>query len=253
MIFYCETDNIDEQYHHIQKDLNLKRQLQNTRGEVILECLKNLNSSIPLEDETSVKNPQLVIELLESLKEISDEVRNSKYMLEQLYVKLTLIFTDEKNIVLTDSLKVQLEDYNKLAQNLDEKLYNETIKYEDFILKYVKNYGSQPYSYMPVSTSTSEENKKTENEIISNVENSNIVNDNPVLLISEKEHKVFLPYEVSDLNKLLESNHKYQTINELINGEYVVSLSRYNNPVISRFKETYNFLNFAHNLDFAYI
>ena len=80
MIFYCETDNIDEQYHHIQKDLNLKRQLQNTRGEVILECLKNLNSSIPLEDETSVKNPQLVIELLESLKELPENELKTSYI-----------------------------------------------------------------------------------------------------------------------------------------------------------------------------
>ena len=66
------------------------------------------------------------------------------------------------------------------------------------------------------------------------------VEDNDTLLISEKEGKVFLPYTVKDLNAyLVEYPDEYKSLSDVVNQEYIVSIDKYKNQSISRFKEMY--------------
>lgn len=66
------------------------------------------------------------------------------------------------------------------------------------------------------------------------------VEDNDTLLISEKQGKIFLPYTVNDLEQYLEEYpDEYKSLSDVVNQEYIVSIDKYKNQSISRFKEMY--------------
>lgn len=92
-------------------------------------------------------------------------------------------------------------------------------------------------SELEVSLSPESANKK---------ENKEIVDDGPkdsdTLLISETQSKVVLPYKISDIEKFLDKNKKYKTIQEVIDGEYTFPIDKYKNSSKSRFKEAYNLM-----------
>lgn len=92
-------------------------------------------------------------------------------------------------------------------------------------------------SELEVSLSPESANKK---------ENKEIVDDGPkdsdTLLISETQSKVVLPYKISDIEKFLEKNKKYSTIQDVIDGEYTFPIDKYKNSSKSRFKEAYNLM-----------
>lgn len=80
--------------------------------------------------------------------------------------------------------------------------------------------------------------------ISNNNDNNNTlddIKDNRVLLISENKQKVFLPYYVDDLKSILKDSD-YENINQIIETEYVVPISKYNSSFISRFNEAYNLM-----------
>lgn len=87
------------------------------------------------------------------------------------------------------------------------------------------------------------ENKKAENieQIKSDVYKLvSTVEDNDTLLISAKEEKIFLPYTVNDLKAyLVEYPDEYKSLSDVVNQEYIVSIDKYRNQTISRFKEMY--------------
>lgn len=89
-----------------------------------------------------------------------------------------------------------------------------------------------------IENNNEEYNKKTDDSSVQ-LNNSLPITDNSVLLISEKQNKVFLPYSLSDLQHKLSRNKKYKSIQDVINNEYIIPLDKYKNPIISRFRESY--------------
>ena len=87
---------------------------------------------------------------------------------------------------------------------------------------------------IPASTQVSQENIDDE---------STSVCDNKTLVISEETQKVYLPYTMNDvMEKLNNTANGYQTIEEVVEKEYIVPLSEFKMPIISRFKEAYKFM-----------
>ena len=66
--------------------------------------------------------------------------------------------------------------------------------------------------------------------------------DNDILIISEKSQKAYLPYKYNDLEKILNNSKKYSSILQIIHDLYVIPLSKFKHPIISRFRETYNLI-----------
>ena len=83
-------------------------------------------------------------------------------------------------------------------------------------------------------------------ESASKTETEKIVDEGPkdsdTLLISETQSKVVLPYKINDIEKILEKNKKYSTIQDVIDGEYTFPIDKYKNSSKSRFKEAYNLM-----------
>ena len=66
--------------------------------------------------------------------------------------------------------------------------------------------------------------------------------DSDVLLISETQGKVVLPYKIEDVEKILDKNKSYSNIQDVIDGEYTFPIDKYKNSSKSRFKEAYNLM-----------
>lgn len=93
-----------------------------------------------------------------------------------------------------------------------------------------------------ISNETVEEETIQENNL-DTIEEISVKNDKyqeNLLLISEMQEKVFLPYKLTDISQLLMDNReKYNSIDDVINDVYTVPYERYRFAAISRFKEAY--------------
>lgn len=73
--------------------------------------------------------------------------------------------------------------------------------------------------------------------------------DRNILLVSEKDQKAYLPYFMSDIEKIYKnSNKKYSSYQDVIESLYIVPLNRFKNASISRFRETLNLVLHKENL-----
>ena len=122
------------------------------------------------------------------------------------------------------------------------KLFDSYTLYESLIQKYIKYISLNDNNL----NNTNIVFDKKENNLEEKKQTLEIM-DNSVLLISEKEGKVFLPYTIEELNKKLETNSRYKTLHQIIDSEYILPLSRYSNPIISRFREAYNLMKYKEN------
>lgn len=136
-----------------------------------------------------------------------------------------------------NEIKAELIEYNKKSDELSDKILifeNNSTDALSCTLEYFYN--------------TNKKNNFTKNNFSNNYTNINPLlknietnfEDNNILLISEKEQKAYLPYKYSDVRKIFEnSKNKYQTMQDVVNDLYVLSLSKFKNSSISRFRESF--------------
>lgn len=102
-------------------------------------------------------------------------------------------------------------------------------------------------------------------EISENKFNNNHL-DNLILIISEIDNKVYLPYKISEINDYLEQySDIYTSFEDVIEKEFILSLDYYiKHPTTARFREAYSLirdkegksvvdaLSYAFNMMFKY-
>lgn len=203
----------------IDKQINL----QNLKLKNLLQCLKTLNEAIQNSD--NIDNPNKITKLLKELKSNLDDLRTN--IADLNYLKKLC----ENN---------EIEELCSKADVIYKKIYDIYINTENFFIHYSKDL---KYQVKETKEITSSKEVVTDN-ICKNQEKTCIteVIDSKVLFISEKENKVVLPYTVSELEKILKTNSKYNTLQEIIENEYTFTLDRFKNASISRFKEGYNLM-----------
>lgn len=70
-----------------------------------------------------------------------------------------------------------------------------------------------------------------------------MVDDNNVLTISEKSGKVFLPYTSNELKLYLrEFPDEYNSLTDVINQEYIITINKFKHEKSSRFREMYGLM-----------
>lgn len=62
--------------------------------------------------------------------------------------------------------------------------------------------------------------------------------DHNILIVSEKDQKAYLPYQYNEVEKIYHSSSQYQSIEDVIQDLYILPLSRFENSILSRFRET---------------
>lgn len=176
---------------------------------------ENIVTDIEEEKQEEVIN----VENKESEEFIQDknEQNGKEKICEEIMVK-------EENI-LEESAKKEIKEEKNIKENAKNEL-----KEENIIKENAKNEDSILGDTIGKTSKDKDKDKDIEVK----------VRDNNVLIISQVQNKVFLPYKVSDLKrKYKEKNNKFKSIQDMISTEYVVPLNKYKNPVISRFKEAY--------------
>lgn len=248
MIFYIESENyIKKQFNNIIDDLTEQENRENKKIEIILDFLDKFNSY--LENDNTEKNTQSYIKMLELIKNLSDNLRINKVNLNNLKTFLNNLFPE--NFDINDDIKSKIDEYNNLALDCKKSIRETSNQFENFITIYIKNM-TFSNTENQIDNNTEEiidENKNDEeSKEISQEQEENTkeatqeIKDNRVLLISETQKKVFLPYYIDDLEKILQKKKRYNSIQDVINNEYTIPISKYKNPIISRFKEAYKLM-----------
>lgn len=170
------------------------------------------------------------------------------------------------NIKLLASEIQESESINTDTINLIAKITSDTLsdKNEDKEIKDIHDKISSYKTFISTSNKTIEKNQKKIDSFFSNdytrkyLVKYDIIKDNldedsdkdsskprlgnnNLLLISEKENKVFLPYTKFEIEDFLDQfPSKYKDWQDVVNSEFIKPLSYYQHyPVISRFREGY--------------
>jgi len=81
---------------------------------------------------------------------------------------------------------------------------------------------------------------------ISETTTKNNVQDNNILIISEEDGKVYLPYTKEEIERKIEET-KSESIEEIIEKNYVVPIEKYKSSIKARFREAYNLMRVKEN------
>lgn len=199
--------------------------------------------------------------ILTQLKQTVDKILYNIKVLTNLKGMIIEINGFCKNIQEKDipELENKLNEYNK-TESIDYlKVLNNTNENEEFIKQLLEKIKKMLEKNDNIKVLKKAENTKKD-EILNDTEEfekeqqqESIItkdknsNDNNILLISEIEGKVFLPYKIKDLEEEIKNKSKYKTIEELIAKEYIIDLLQFKNTITARFRESYNLIKNKEN------
>ena len=146
--------------------------------------------------------------------------------------------TETVEVVETETNDIKSKKTAKNAKKAEKQKDMEDLKDSLEDLKTVLSNLGVNISQLEVSLSSNKENVEDSKE-----HNTNELTDNDTLLISETQSKVVLPYKIDDVKRILNENpKKYETLQDVINVEYTLPITKYKNSSKSRFKEAYNLM-----------
>lgn len=135
-------------------------------------------------------------------------------------------------------IKAKIDDYSFFLKETNQKLSNNNEKIDAFLSdpntkRYLDGFNIN-ISTSYYNTNTNFSPKVTKHQVSEK--------DNNVLIISEKDNKVFLPYRVEEINDYLEQfPDQYRSFESVVAKEYILPLNYYmSHPVLSRFREAYS-------------
>ena len=137
-----------------------------------------------------------------------------------------------------NAIKSKIDNYSSLLNETNEKLNANNSRIETFL------FDSNTQHYLnDFNISINELSPNVSKEQIDKITNYNTnQKDNNVLIISEKDNKVFLPYRVEEINDYLEQfPDQYTSFENVVSKEFILPLNYYmSHPVLSRFREAYS-------------
>jgi len=230
------SDNeFKKQTENLKSNLNALISSEKEKLEILLECLKNLNTII--QEEDNFDNPTELIDLLSNIKSNLDNSRTNISNFENTLQNLD-----------TSLLKSNKEDtISEIDQsNTETNIESDTVPIpsETFETDIV-NSSDEPVVVEPENNQIAkmfEQNSATPRDNGLNRELKAEIFDNNTLLISEIQNKVVLPFSVSELEKDLEENTNYTDLQDIIDTKYTIPLDKYKNAALARFKEAYNLM-----------
>lgn len=184
-----------------------------------------------------------IFELINTNIQLLSELRNQLNSLNSEIVTcfLDIENKDHKEEDLQASINViksKIDTCSSLLDEVNEKLNVNNSEIETFL----SDPSTQHYlNDFNISINNSLHNISAEQvEKISNYQISE--KDNNVLIISEKDNKVFLPYRIEEINDYLaQFPDQYTSFENVVEKEFILPLDYYmSHPVISRFREAYS-------------
>ena len=230
-IFEGQVDFIKNEIEEYSKNKEKIENLENSNklGFIIKE-LNYISKSIDDEKKENVI----------ANKEI--EINLNKPLEEQIINKLKPYTEIEETEEIEDITENSLE-YYKIEEKIDRQLQeiDNQAKLEN--LEKIEN----------IEKTETKENLQEINEAkeVEDINQENEENDSTnVLIISEKEQKVYLPYTKSDIEKYMRTN-KFESKEQVIKRVFTVPLSKYSNFTIARVTEGFKLMRKRENAPFG--
>lgn len=190
------------------------------------------------------------------VKNIYDILEKNTALLKNLKSTLSTLSTKLLALVLSDSTSTTPELVNEINNNLNHYIELLDEMKTDFIQNNLSvntftSYHSTRLLLTTFDMDLGENLDESINLISPNSTTSQIntsysdmvgANENKVLIISEKENKVYLPYKKTELKAYLSQYPtSYYSYKNVIEKEFILPLNYFmNNPSMARFRETYS-------------
>lgn len=226
--------------------------------DTILSYLEKLKIALNFSNE----NILLLKGLSESLNNFLLELKNDKIQLEN-FDNFNTKFIENNEIIMQNTIEIENFLYSVLPYTQLKFINNSSVvKANSLIGNQISSISDNTKINETESKSKTLENtitsSSTLNSVVSNKnqdsslndsnynktlnKNANIYTEN-TLIISETKGKIFLPYNLSELNKTLENNpDKYSCIDDIITQNFTLPFNLFKSPSISRFREAFKLM-----------
>lgn len=226
--------NIDEIHQKISEQKNKRKQ-----AITILKVLNttDLNDSVItlLNNTSDILN--IINSNISSLYSIEVDLNNICQNFTNSYVP-NLSKSNSDSIF--DSIRANVDSYSNELSNFYTSFDQNNIQIDNFLKANASIINNAIYQ-----KSNNDNSSSLQNDFlgISSIDDEMHV-DNPYLIVSEKDKKVYLPYKVSEVYSYLEKYpNSYSSFKDVIKKEFVLSLDYYTKrPAYTRFRESYNLI-----------
>lgn len=195
-------------------------------------ALYNLTDKVTKIFELINMNIQLLSDLVKHLNSLDSEIVTLLLDVENAN------HSEEYYQTSVNEVKSKIDNYSLLLDETNEKLEANNLKIESFLSdsntqRYLNDFNIS-LNDLSHNVSTEQTPKVSDYKISEK--------DNNVLIISEKDNKVFLPYRVEEINDYLEQfPNQYTSFENVVTKEFILPLDYYiSHPVLSRFREAYS-------------
>lgn len=264
-MFFYKFENlnsfIDNDFEN--KIINEGKYLENTYNSYLLkkDTLDNLIKNILDSSEVNLQGEKLNI-FQQTMEILKDTFEKADIILENL---------DSMKNFLAEALDIYINTPSK-KKEIKEILTDYNLTYDELIIlisdfedDFSKITSTTADLFIISSKEISNVSSSSYNEVENDNEKTSFNNvlpfesdRNSVLLISEKNKMVYLPYHYDDVYQIFNSNRKkYSSEDDVINKLYTIPLSRFKSLSFARFREAYKLIknrekgSFSQALDLA--
>ena len=227
--------NIDEIHQKIAEQKNKRKQ-----AIAILKVLNNPNELTEAQI-TTLNNTNEILNIINynisSLYSIEVDLNKICQNFTNSYVP-NLSKSNSDSIF--DSIRNNVDSYSNELSNFNVAFDENNIKIDKFLKSNASIINSAVYGQFVKNDSNT-----SSNNFLKTVSVDDEVHvDNPYLIVSEKNKKVYLPYKVNEVYGFLEKYpNSYSNFKDVVKKEFVLSLDYFTKrPAYTRFKESYNLI-----------
>lgn len=246
MINFSDTENREKMIDLDKSSLNATLSIQQNLNVQLLTFMKNYMGNVQINMNFNSESKAFYY-INTSITMLSKSNNNIK-SLKSLLSALDSIELSVKSQKYTNAFFKKLDIYNNQFTTILDSIYENTSSIEEFI---------HEISVIDIS-SLLEELAEESNIELKNISET-IPNDNTstitsadldraylenTLIISDLQGKVFLPYKLTDIQKILQADteHKYTSFSDVIEKVYTRPIKNYKFSAIARFREAYNLI-----------
>ena len=222
-----DKNSKEELYEQIDKEIEELKQYKiayQQKMRIYLKSSKNINEKISNDYEFQD------IKYLNSINDqIFSSIKNINKQIKKINKKISFLYR-LKNECNIEKLRTDIEKYNEDYKNIKNNFIKNSVYEDGVVLDYIEKIEKK----VDEDTKVKKEDEDTKTEIKEKIE------DNPILLISEIQNCVILPYTGSEVEEILKnSNNEYKTEQEVVDNVFTRKLETYRDTFAARFKEAY--------------
>ncbi|MGN1327728.1 MAG: hypothetical protein ACI4VQ_06630 [Clostridia bacterium] len=206
--------------------------LEQNSPDTDIQALYKLTDEVTKIFELINTNIQLLSSLVRQLNSLNSEIVTLLLDIENANN------TDDYYQASVNTIKAKIDNYSLLLNETNNKLDTNNLRIKTFLSDSNTQHYLKDFNISIDDLSHNIFVKQAPKASHYNVNEK----DNNILIISEKDNKVFLPYRVEEINDYLEQfPDQYTSFENVVTKEFILPLNYYMSyPVLARFREAYS-------------